>query len=445
MFLPEYEWCFVIWLAAIAVQVARTWVGRPTAGMTLACIASLALVHLVAEVCYWMAGYMSPDRLASMLGFRIAAMGILGYTLGVLLFDLITYGQRNGKSVDAVSMLNWREQYGVGIRIVLVGIVLYFTGILIGFGAIPGLSAVFGGTLTVVVSGILLNWHANRRARRPDKALMWALGLMLLPLFGVVLQGFIGFGMSAVLVASCFILGRTRIRWWSVPLGVAAVYFGLSLWITYAEVRAELRQQVWIQKSDLSSRLLFLSEKVIGQFKLLDIDDQEQLVLLERLDQNMLVGKSANYINSGGIAYAEGDTLIDALLALVPRLVWKDKPNYGGSGTVVSRYTGIRFDATTSIGVGQILELYINYGLECVFIGMMVIGLIVAAFDSMAGNCLNRGDVWGFVTAYVIAQPLMLSQGNYAEVTAAMFGGWILTRILRFIGGGWVEELRMKQ
>ncbi len=46
----------------------------------------------------------------------------------------------------------------------------------------------------------------------------------------------------------------------------------------------------------------------------------------------------------------------------IPRALWPNKPVVGGSGDLVSTYTGIRFADGTSVGIGQVLESFVNFG-----------------------------------------------------------------------------------
>src|ERR1700734_2977948 len=93
-----------------------------------------------------------------------------------------------------------------------------------------------------------------------------------------------------------------------------------------------------------------------------------------RLNQNWLVGAAVNRLSETD-AFAHGDTLWDAPLALIPRALWPDGPTNAGSGDLVNRYTDIKFGAGTSVGIGQVLEFYANFGTTGVMIGFALMGL----------------------------------------------------------------------
>ena len=61
-------------------------------------------------------------------------------------------------------------------------------------------------------------------------------------------------------------------------------------------------------------------------------------------------------------------------MGLVPRALWPDKPAVGGGGSLVTEYTGIPFEEGTSVGAGQVLEFYVNFGIPGVLAGFAGLG-----------------------------------------------------------------------
>jgi hypothetical protein len=114
-----------------------------------------------------------------------------------------------------------------------------------------------------------------------------------------------------------------------------------------------------------------------------------------------------------------GRTLSDAFLALVPRLLWPDKPITAGSGHLVTELTGIQYAGGTSVGIGQVLEFYGNFGTTGVVIGFMIIGLIVTTLDILATERLANGDLHGFVLCYLPGLAFLQVGGQLVEVTAS--------------------------
>ena len=88
--------------------------------------------------------------------------------------------------------------------------------------------------------------------------------------------------------------------------------------------------------------------------------------------------------------FARGETIWHAIIAPVPRALWPNKPIVAGSGDLVSRYTGIMFAEGTSVGIGPVMEMYVNFGSAGVFVGFIVIGLFLGYIDFRAGESLRR-------------------------------------------------------
>jgi hypothetical protein len=73
------------------------------------------------------------------------------------------------------------------------------------------------------------------------------------------------------------------------------------------------------------------------------------------------------------VEYASGSSIGNMILALIPRLVC-DKPQVGGGGSIVRDFTGIEFGDNTSVGAGQVLEFYVNFGTWGVIGGFCYLG-----------------------------------------------------------------------
>ena len=145
----------------------------------------------------------------------------------------------------------------------------------------------------------------------------------------------------------------------------------------------------------------------------------------DRLNQNILVGAAINNISQKDY-FKRGETFKNAALALIPRFFWKDKPIIAGSEDLVSEATGIDFAEGTSVGVGQVLEFYINYGVISVIAGFMIIGILFYFFDTFGYTYLVNGNIKGFSIIFVLAISLTQIGGSLVEVTATAFSSAIL-------------------
>jgi hypothetical protein len=194
-------------------------------------------------------------------------------------------------------------------------------------------------------------------------------------------------------------------------------YLGLSVFVSYMRDRKEIRASVWGGES-LSNRLGTLSTTA-GNFEWFDPTNVDHLDRLDsRLNQNILLGAAVERMTDQG-GYAHGDTLWDALLALIPRALWPDKPMQAGSGTLVTQYTGIQFDAGTSVGIGHVMEFYVNFGTLGVILGFALLGTLITFIDVVAAQSLASGDLHGFALWYLPGISLLQVGGSMVEVTSS--------------------------
>jgi hypothetical protein len=116
--------------------------------------------------------------------------------------------------------------------------------------------------------------------------------------------------------------------------------------------------------------------------------------------------------------------------ALIPRAIWPEKPNVGGGGDVVAQFTGINFSEGTSVGVGQVLEFYINFGMPGVLCGFVVLGFILMRLDRRVMRALamyNSSELVRFaLPGLALLQPL----GSLLEIVVAVASAIIVSQLL---------------
>ena len=88
------------------------------------------------------------------------------------------------------------------------------------------------------------------------------------------------------------------------------------------------------------------------------------------------------------------------LWALIPRAIWPDKPAVGGGQDLVAEFTGIKFEEGTSVGAGQVLEFYMNFGMPGVLAGFAVLGFILMRLDQVVMRALAMRNINGVVQRF---------------------------------------------
>src|SRR5262249_47380779 len=232
----------------------------------------------------------------------------------------------------------------------------------------------------LVVVGLSLDcWAAWREGRR-GALVAWLAAACVLPMFTVTVQGFLGFGINALLVVVCLVLTFVRPRLTWLPIGLVIGFLGVSTYVTYMRDRGEIRDVVWTG-APVEERIAQVFETLTDP-EWFDPYNRAHLERIDaRLNQNVLVGAAVRYLELQNNPFAYGQTLWDAAIALVPRALWPAKPVSAGSPDIVSRYTGLVFSESTSVGIGQVMEFYVNFGRLGVVVGFLTLGTILALID----------------------------------------------------------------
>src|SRR5207249_11111273 len=123
--------------------------------------------------------------------------------------------------------------------------------------------------------------------------------------------------------------------------------------------------------------------------------------------------RSMKTIEMGQEQFAHGATFYEALLAPVPRILWPGKPVAAGSGDTMSRYTRLKFDRSTSVGIGQVAEFYINFGTSGVVAGFLIIGLLIRVVDTIGAFRLYEGNWQGFMSWFLPSMSLLNIGGSF--------------------------------
>ncbi|MGA2134371.1 MAG: hypothetical protein ABSH50_18930 [Bryobacteraceae bacterium] len=408
--LQQMVWGWVL-LMAILVFVRRRW-KMPGTGLTFAYLLSLSLIHLVGAAIYSFPAYQSRDPRFTTMGFEQALYGVAAFAVGGLLIAplLIRKGLLPRASGGHEADPRLPKAY------IAAGIVFYILSSSF-LRHIPTASAIIASGSQLVLVGFALSCWKAWREWDWRKLLFWLAASLLMPAVTLATQGFLGFGAVAVLTLLIFVSSLVQSSWKITLAGALVIYVGLSVFVSYMRDRDEIRASVWGQQS-LSDRIDRLMDTAFS-IEPFDPENLDHLKRVEgRLNQNNLVGVAV-YQLSQNQNFAHGDTLWDALLALIPRAIWPEKPIRAGSGNLVTRFTGIDFSEGTSVGIGQVLEFYANFGTIGVVVGFLIMGVIVTVFDWQAAERLARSDLHGFVLWFLPGIALLQVGGQLVEVTAS--------------------------
>lgn len=425
----------LLWLAAVAViAIARARRKEQGVGLVLAYLLNLWLIHWLAVSLYLLPDFRNSDPQIVVLGFEQSLYAVLAFAFGSVI--LAPFFLNTGWLSPSVAphMLDRRLP-----KAYIVFGAISFLALSVGFGGLPSATAILSTGRQLVVAGLgLCCWQAWKE-RNYKLLQFWLAMTLLLPFVTIITQGFIAAGATAAL--SILIFTSTFVR--SRPLllvgGILLVYLGMSIFVTYMRDRGEIREVVWGGQS-FEDRI----DRVAATIKDFEWFDPSNVAHLNRVDdrlnQSYLVGLSVSRLSNVG-GYAHGATIWEALLALIPRAFWPDKPMEAGSGNLVSEYTGVQYAAGTSVGIGAVMEFYVNFGTLGVVIGFAVIGLLVTTLDKMAASALSRNDLHAFILWYLPGLSLLQVGGSLVEVTTSA----VASIIVAYTANRYLDRMQRKQ
>lgn len=422
-----------MWIALpILLFMLNTRGGRLGGFLVYTYLVSLIMSHWFGALVHaspWSDFHTSAD---TVLGFRYSTYGIVAAAAGTLLTDFLVPSPRPAEAIPrnaAQREFELRQCERLALRAFIpIGIaswMLTFTAA----ANLPSASAILSVGKQCLILGIcLLCWASWFRGRKVRFYVVLAL-TALLPVATVVTSGFIGYGIIMVTMVLAFISAFYRPRW-HILAGLALVlYGGVSLWVTYADFRKEVRASVWVEQDSLGG--LKKIANVLEAFQFFDISNVHHLENIDaRMNQNYLVGVAVRTTPSL-VPFREGETIYEAVFAMIPRAIWPDKPVVAGSGDIVSRHTMIDFAEGTSVGAGQVFEFYVNFGLWGILVGFVALGALLRYLDIKLAASLLSYDILGVMTIFLVGSGLLQAGGSLSEVAASTAAGWVGSLALR--------------
>ncbi|HYA18369.1 MAG TPA: hypothetical protein VEF06_12940 [Bryobacteraceae bacterium] len=411
----------VSWIVVLAVlMIARQRKHTAGVGLVFAYVLNLWMIHWVASLMYVLPWYNGENPEYTTSGteqslYAVAAFAFGSVVLAPFVIDSGILPRSTGQHIPDPRL---PRMY------LLIGIVFYVL-LSTSLGRLPSVTAVISTGQSLAVVGLSLCCMQAWKDGDYNRFFLWLAVSFSLPFFTIITRGFIGYGAVATLSVLIFLSNFSRSRIAVIVIGVFLGYGALSVYVTYMRDRTEIRTSVWGGQS-YSNRFSTLGQSASG-FEWFDPANIEHLNRIDdRLNQSYLVGAAVAHLDQSQ-DFARGETLVDAVLALIPRALWPDKPFSAGSGNLVSRYTGIYYNnEVTSVGIGSVMEFYINFGTTGVIIGFLILGVLVTALDVLATERLVNGDLNGFVLYFLPGLSFLQVGGQLVEVTAGAAGAIIV-------------------
>jgi hypothetical protein len=417
---------FLIWGALLAGLVFFVIDKQHGIGaLTLAYFLTLSLGHFPGLLVYLYPNDFWENFDATKVGTDVTLIGLTAFVVGAVAAKILF--RRTATRTAFQQKLSQDSVSQLSRRVLTIGVISYF-GVLPVARLLPSLTAITSALGTLLILGFWLWLYSAAIATDYRKTLRILAMLPLLPLVTLVTGGFLSYGTAWVLsiLAFQFVVAKRRI--WFYLATPPVIFLGLSLFVTYFQQREDIRDVVWYQDAGITRRLDQIS-KLVTEFQLLNLSNDWHLLALEqRLNQSYLVGAGVLRHRQGYSELWYGATV--PLWALIPRAIWPEKPAIGGSGDLVEQFTGIEFAEGTSIGAGQVLEFYMNFGIAGVLIGFAGLGFILMRLDQAMMRALAEGDIHG-VTKYCLPGLALLAPlGSLLEILVALISSIAAAQVL---------------
>jgi putative effector of murein hydrolase LrgA (UPF0299 family) len=263
----------------------------------------------------------------------------------------------------------------------------------------------------------------------------WAASSFIGPALILLLSGFMSYGATALTIVTSPLIISVRRRLKLIVMGCLLLFLTMTVFVNYYAHRTEFRAVAWSGAS-FADRV-DAATLMFSNFQWFDPTDEVQLHYLdERLNQNLFVGLAARRIEQEQVDYLYGRSIWEGVLALVPRILWPEKPVYGGSPKIVTEMTGLHLNQETSWGVGNVMEFQINFGLPGVIIGFLILGFALGWLDYKAAIADARGDLNKLMLFFLVAVALIQPNGSMVELA-----GGSAAAVVAAYGWMWVWQL----
>jgi hypothetical protein len=391
-------------------------------------VAGLAVQHWLGGLAHAMPWNPFPDSTNTIVGFNYTTLGLACFILGTAIMPrprrLVATGWLRQAPLSSAA-------YALGqhyAKLLLVGGILGWIAEQTPLNGLPSVTSVVSAGKQLLIAGICLKcwlaWHTGDRRQLT----LWLCLSLLFPAYTIIVSGFLGYGVTFAMTILIFVGTFYRPRMLLVSGGTIAMFVGIGFFASYLEHRVALREAVWGNKS-LEERVDAV-QIMVTSLTPFDPFNQTHLQALDaRLNQNELVGAAVAYVPAVK-EYAAGETIYFALIALIPRAIWPDKPVVAGSMGMVGPYTGMTFAEGTSVGMGQVMEFYVNFGTTGVVVGFLLLGMVVRFLDMRAAERLQTASWPRFALWFGVGAATLQPIGQLLEITSSMAGAAVIGLLL---------------
>lgn len=406
----------LVCLVSFAVLFALLRRDRASVGLPIAYLFGLLLIHVPGALAHTFGAATLLDSELTETGVFFTAIGSVAFLAGVWLAHF------RPQVIPATAPESTRDFQWFCIAGGLV-FTLAFTLMV----RVPTLSAALDRGGTIWMLGVLLGLQDSLRRHDVRWTLIWMLILAVYPVLMLLFGGFVSYGSTAISIVLAGLAVSVRSNW-RIALGTVIVaVLGVNIFVNYFQWRTEIRDAVW-GGAPMETRIDVTAE-VVRNFEWLDPGNDAQMKALDqRLNQNYFAGLAAQRIDEGHVEYLYGRSVWEGVLSLVPRILWPEKPVFGGSPQIVSEMTGLTLNEETAWGVGNVMEFHINFGIAGLMGGFVILGALLGHLDRNTAVAVAIGNYGKAAVCFLPAVALTNPIGSLVELSggagAALAAGW---------------------
>jgi len=414
------------WLGLLTALLVFSVGQRGRGALTLAYFLSLSLIHVPGVLAFAAPGPEVSGREDTVLGFQLTLLGMGAYVAGTLLANHVYW--RRPSRVPPDPRVQARTYERMGVRSIWVGAVCFF-GLAPIASKIPSMTSLCSVMGALLILGLWLRLYGAGLVNDRAKRLQTLALLPMLPIATMLSNGIINYGVNWAIGVVAFLYVTARRRLAFIIAAPVVVVLGLSFFVVYMGERDGIRDTVWGRDAGVVERIQSASS-IVSNFRLMDLQRPvDRGALAGRLNFNTFLGIGYRRHQQGRNELKYGGTV--NVLALIPRAIWRDKPIVGGGGDLVTEFTGIWFDKSKiSVGTGQALEFYMNFGVVGIVVGFLLTGFLFMWLDNGIAVALKACDFRRLVLLSMPGLNLSAPGGNLLETMVAVAAAIVASHLL---------------
>ena len=403
----------ILWIFLLIINfaiVSKISVRR--SGISHIYIANFALVHFFGSAFFALPGYWNKNLDLTAVGFEYSTYALVSFLIGNIFFLGLYKNKGNFKKISYAQFLKSKN---TARYFLLIGLFLYIASNYIRGASI---SVFISISTPLIISSLCIFSFIAYVEKNQKKLLFYIAAGFFIPIFTIIVDGFIGVAIAMLIALLIFINNFYKFNLRKILIFILLCYLGLSFYIIYTINKSTIRASVWGGES-YSSRVVTFTG-IFNDFEFFNPTKHTHLDLINtRLNQNSVVGASVNYLNNGNIEFAKGETYKQALIGLVPRVLWKNKPITAGDTSRVEKYSGLKFTKNVSVGMPQVMEMYVNFGMISLILGFLIVGIFYGYLDVNSGIHFYNLNSSKFLIYFLPGLALMRVETPFVESLAA--------------------------